>query len=57
MDLLLMIVRIIPRLHGPKDIWMAIQKITDLHVTFIVQYNKAHHIVVHCSVIVTSQST
>ena len=28
-----------------------------LHRTFIVQYNKAHHIVGHCSVIVTLQST
>ena len=28
-----------------------------IHGTFIVQYNKAHYIVVNCSVIVTSQST
>ena len=28
-----------------------------LHGTFIVQYNKVHYIVVHCSLIVTSQST
>ena len=27
-----------------------------LQGTFIVQYNKAHHIVVYCAVIVTSQS-
>ena len=28
-----------------------------LDVAFIVQYNTAHHMVAHCSVIVTSQST
>ena len=38
-------------------IWISIRRSTRLHRTFIVQYNKAHHIVVHCSVIVTSQFT
>ena len=31
-------------------------KCTHLSGTFIVQYNKGHHIVVHCSIIVTLQS-
>ena len=30
------------------------RRCTWLHGTFIVQYNKVHHIVVHCLVIVTS---
>ena len=33
------------------------RRCTRLHRAFIVQYNKAHYIVVYCSVIVTSQST
>ena len=47
--------------HGAKmiwiTIWIAIQRCTCLKGTFIVQYNKAHSIVDHCLVIVTSQST
>ena len=58
-------ITIIPCLHRAINIkiaicipiWIVIQKMYLLHVTFIVQYNKAHLIVLHCSVIVTSQST
>ena len=47
---------LLPYLHGAKIFWTAI-KSRSLHGTFIVQYKKVHHIVVHCSVIVTLQST
>ena len=40
-------------LHGAKSSGSQIRKCTGLHGTFIVRNNKAQHIVVHCSVIVT----
>ena len=52
---------IIRRLHGPKlsasqsglRPGSRFRRCTRLHRTFIVQYNKAHHLVVRCSVIVS----
>ena len=49
---------ILPRLYGAKLLCrLQSRRCTHLHRTFIVQYNKEHHIVVHCQVIVASQST
>ena len=45
------------RLQPRLQTGLPTRRCTRLHRTFIVQYNKACHIVLYCSAIVTSQST
>ena len=57
--------KLIPRLHRAKlsgsrsgsHSGLQSRRCTRVHGTFIIKYNKIDHIVVHCSVIVTLQST
>ena len=45
------------RLQSRLQSGLRSRRCTRLHGTFIVQYNKANHIIVNCSVIVTWQSS